>query len=91
MNSDRGACWQKAVIQAEKQRISQEINEKLHTGISRYGQICSVFLRVFFFFCGTICKYKNDRDTGGLINGDSFTVSSGCTEILIREPKMKSM
>lgn len=50
MNSGSGVCWQKAVKQAAKQRISQEINAKLYRGINRYGQICSVFSEGFGVF-----------------------------------------
>lgn len=89
MDSGSGVCWQKAVIQAVKQRISQKIFAKLYRGINRYGQIRSGFLR--YFLCVTICKYENDRHMCGLINGDSFIISSGCMEILIQEPKLKSI
>lgn len=58
--------------------------ESMH--MVRYFQFFWVFV-----FSVTISKYRNDRDMGRLITRDSFTVSSGCMEILIQEPKMKSI
>lgn len=80
--SDRKLCY--------SQR-SREFHKKL---MRNYTEESTEWPNLFSFsgaFHVTICKYKNDRDMGGLINEDSFKISGDYMEILIQEPKMKSI